>query len=326
MRRLGAAAGLLALGLLAAGPSAARPTFWQRAREPSAALEYRLLLELEELLEAQELAGHDPEDFQRFARAGVAAIDLLRVREPKDARLACDMAETLIEAGVGREAEAEALLVAALPRLPPGSLARRAWFELGVARATLGDYAGARAAETESLELAVEPDERAQALAVRAASEARLQSLRRAERDYRLAASLAADPVTQALVRFGLGVTLERLGDVSASQAAFAQGLLVRLPLAHYATDEPLDLPGLYFFPRYERFYLTALVAMARARRDEEPRARRSDYEAAVEEWDAYLLAADPAEPWVEHARRERELCAGELRKLPDRHRHPKKD
>jgi tetratricopeptide (TPR) repeat protein len=208
--------------------------------------------------------------------------------------------------------------------LPPGSLARRAWLELGVARATRGDYAGARTAETESLALALEPEERARALALRAASEDRLGDMRRAESDYRLAASVATEPVTLALARFGLGVTLERLGDVPAAQAAFDSGLLVRLPLAHYPTDEPLELPGLYFFPRYERFYLTALVAMARARHDDDPHARRVDYEAAVEQWDAYLLAADPAEPWTTHARRERALCAGELRKLPDRHRHQK--
>jgi len=324
MRGLGAAAGLLTLCFVVARSSAARPTLWERAHAPAAVLEERLGTRLEYWLEQQETAGRDPSYFQEFVRAGVGDIDRVHVRAPEDPRLACDMAKILLDAGVGREAEAEALLVAALPRLPPGSLKRRAWLDLGIARAERGDSAGARAAETESLELAVGSDERAQALALRAASEDRLGDLRRAESDYRLAVTLAADPVTQALARFGLAVTLERLGDVPAAQGAFDAGLLVRLPLAHYTTDEPLELPGLYFFPRYERFYLTALVAMARARHDDDPHARRVDYEAAVEEWDAYLLAAGPAEPWLEHARRHREFCAGELRKLPDRHRHPK--
>ncbi len=324
MRGLGAAAGLVGLGLFTATASAARPTFWERARDPTAAVEYGLLVELENELELQQRAGHDPEYFQHFARAGVAAIDVTRVRQPKSLRLACDMGAILIEAGVGRDAEAEMLLTHALSSLPSGSLATGAWLELGIARATRADYAGARDAEAAALELALEPGTRARALSLRAASEARLGDLRRAEHDYRAAAAFGGDPVTQALAFFGLGVTLERLGDVPAAHAAFDTGLLVRLPLAHYATDEPLDLPGLDFFPRYERFYLTALVAMSRARHDEEPQTRRSDYEAAVEEWDAYLLAAEPAEPWLEHARRHREFCAGELRKLPDRHRHRK--
>ena len=55
---------------------------------------------------------------------------------------------------------------------------------------------------------------------------------------------------------------------------------------------------------------------MTRARLEDDPHTRRSDYEQAVEEWDAYLLAADPAEPWVEHGRRHRAQCEAELRKL----------
>jgi tetratricopeptide (TPR) repeat protein len=324
MRRLGAAAGLLGLSLFAARSSPARPTFWERARDPDAAVESALLARLEFFLIEQATAGHDPSYFQHFARAGVAAIELSRVRQPKDLRLACAMGRILIDAGVDREAEAEALFVRALPNLPPGSLATGAWLELGIARALRADYAGAREAETAALDLAVEPATRARALSLRAASNARVGDLRRAEHDYRAAASFGGDPVSQALAFFGLGVTLERLGDVPAAQATFDTGLLVRLPLAHFETDDPLDLPGLDFFPRYERFYLTALVAMARARHDDDAHARRADYEAALEEWDAYLLAADAAEPWLEHARRHREFCAGELRKLPARHRHQK--
>lgn len=320
----GRAAGLFCLSLFAAGSSAARPTLWQRARDPGARAEYRLLVRLEYWLEQQRTAGHDPSFFRHFARAGVADIELTRQWHPRDPRLACVMGKVLIDAGVGKEAEAEALLTGALPALPPGSLATNAWLELGIARATRGNYAGARDAESSALSLAVDPDERAHALSLRAASEARLGNLRRAEADYRLAASLAVDPVTAALARFGLGVTLERIGDLPAAQAAFDAGLLVRLPLSRFMTDEPLELPDLDFFPLYERSYLTALVAMARARHDDDPHARRTDYEAAVEQWDAYLAAAAPGEPWLEHARRHRESCAVELRKLLDGRRHQK--
>src|SRR5262249_50900018 len=157
-----------------------------------------------------------------------------------------------------------------------------------------------------ALELVIEPDERAEALFVRAACEQKLGDLPSAERDYRAAGGVARDPVNQALARYGLGVTLEREGDVPASNAALESGCLLRWPFSTSRTDDPLDLPVLVFFPRYERLYLTALVAMTRARHEDEPQARRVAYEEAVEEWDAYLLAADPREPWLEHARRHR--------------------
>lgn len=321
MRRGALAAAVGGVALVVALPCGARPSLWQRVRDPSAVQEARLLAELERDLAARADAPFDATfDFEHGA---VAAIDLAHVSEPRDPRLACMMGLALAAADVGRDARAVALLERAIRELQPSVLVAQAWHALALAKARGGELAAARDAETHALELAFDRDERALGLYSRAMSETGLGELERAEHDDRAAVALAENPVLQAFTRFELGVTLERLGDVPAANAMFEQGLLVRMPLSRYTTDEPLAWASLPFFPREERSYLTALVAMARARRTEDPHARRTDYEAAVEAWDAYLLAADPGGPWVEHARRYREYCAGELRKLPDRHRHP---
>ena len=318
--RLAVAVGCATLLLAATG--AAEPTLWQRARSPNAALEARLLTALERMLDAREQAGPDDEMAQRFARAALAMVDLARPGVPADPRLACAIATALIGADVGRAAEAEALLESAVQRLPPGELLAHAWHELGIARSLRGDHAGSRDADSHVLELAWDPGLRATSFYNRAEAEMRLGDLGRAARDYQQGADSAGDPAIQVLSRFGLGVALERQGDLPAAFAAFDQGLKTRLPLSRYSSDDPLDLPGVFFVPPYERSYLSALIAMAVARHGEDKDTTRAAYEQAIRKWDAYLLAAAPSEPWLANARRHRERCAAELRKLPPRHRH----
>jgi tetratricopeptide (TPR) repeat protein len=319
--RLVVAAGAFAVLLTAASRlAAAPPSLWERARYPGARSEERLLVGIERMLDEEELAGPDAETAERLARAAVAMIDLAKVREPRSARLAFVMARALVDADVGRSAEAETLLETAVARLPVGPLLADAWHELGVVRALKGDHVGARDAQSRVLELAWDPDERAIAFYYRAASEVRLRELPAAESDYRAAAEHAREPETQALARFGFGVVLEREGDLPSAYAAFEQGLAIRLPLSTYVSDDPLELPGIFFTPAYERFYLAALLAMTRARQADSPVAERVAYEQSITDWDAYLLAAAPDEPWVPNARRHRERSVSELRRLPRAH------
>jgi tetratricopeptide (TPR) repeat protein len=289
----------------------AAPSLWERARNPNARTEARLLVGLERLLDARELAGPDVETADRIARAAVAMIDLTKVHTPADPRLAFVMARALLDAHVGRDPEAEALLETAVARLPVSSLLAAAWHDLGVARALRGDYAGARDAQTHVLDLAWAPDERALAYYYRAASEVRLGELALAQNDYRAAAERAHQPEIQGLSRFGIGVVLERDGDLPSAFTALEQGL------ALYPSDDPLELTGIFFAPPYERFYLAALIAMTRARSENDPVMRRVAYERSVAAWGAYLVAAPADEPWVANARKHRERCVSELRRLP---------
>jgi tetratricopeptide (TPR) repeat protein len=321
--RLPRAALAVVAAWLALSPVAeAEPSLWQRAKSPSAVGEARLLAAIERLLDARDQAGGDDELAQRFARAAVALIDLAKPGQPADPRLACAMAQALLGADVGRTKEAEALLQQAVTELPPGELLARAWHELGIARSLRSDHAGARDADSHVLELAWEAGLRATSLYNRAEAEGRLGQLAAAVRDYRQATELAPGLETQALAGFGLGVALERQGDLPSAYAALDRALTIRLPLSLYPSDDPLDLPGVFFVPAYERYYLTALIAMARARHAEDQDSRRAEYEQAVLGWDAYLAAAEPTDPWLANARRHQARASAELKKLPGRHRH----
>jgi tetratricopeptide (TPR) repeat protein len=290
------------------------PSLWQRAKNPG---EARLLVALERRLDEIALAAREPDTAERIARAGVALIELARIDNPADPRLAFMMARVLLAADVNRNIDAERLLEHAVAELPVSPLLAKAWLELGLLRALRGDPAAAVDAESRALELALDPDQRALAFCRRAASEAELRALPRAESDYRTAAETARDPALQALARFGRGLVLERQGDLPSAYAVLEQGLTIALPISAYATDELLELPGAFFSPSYERFYVGALLAMTRARVEQDPRARRIELEQAVADWDAYLLAARADEVWVPNATGHRQRCVRELSRLP---------
>ena len=300
-------AALLAALLALSAPSAlAGPTLWQRAADPSAKTEARLLAALERTLDAREQAGGDPDLSRHLAQAAVAMADLSRVHAPKDPRLACVMAQALLLADSNRAADARRLLESALQRLPDGSLAASAWHSLGIAYALLDDSVLAREAHTRGIALDWDSDRLASSYYNRAEAAARLLDFDAAVSDYERAAALAREPDVQALARFGLAVVLERRGDLPAAYAALDRALSVRLPVPPYPTEDPLELPGVFFVPAYERHYLQALAAMALARTAERTVERRSLYTLAVAEWDAYLDRADPREPWVANAKSHR--------------------
>lgn len=298
---------------------AAAPSLWQRAKHPA---EARLLAGLERRIDEETLAAHEPDTALAIARAGVAMIELTKLENPADPRLAFMMARILIDADLGRNADAERLLERAVAELPVSPLLAKAWFELGVVRALRGDHAAAVVAQSRALELALDPDQRALAFCRRAASEQELGTLPRAEADYRAAVDAARDSALQALARFGLGLVLEREGDLPSAYGVFEQGLAIALPISAYATDELLELPGVFFTPSYDRFYLGALLAMTRARAEHDPIARRIELEQGIADFDAYLLAARADEAWVPNARRHRERCVHELTRLPRPRKH----
>jgi len=313
MRRVSAAVAL-GFALVALAPHApAEPSLWYRASHPNARSEARLLRALERMLDREEQAASDPEVASHFARAAVAMFDLARVRS-EDPRLACAMARALIGSNFGRLDEAEALLAGAIPKLPEGTLLVTAWHDLGRARAGRGDLSGARAAQSRVLELAVESGERALAFYERARAELRLGEVTSAALDFRRAADDAPTELVRLRARYGLGVALERSGDLPGAWAALEQAVATRLPLSQYASDDPLELPG-GFDPPYELEYVKALVALSRARQASERDDRRAELEEALRRWDTYLETARPNEPWLANARRFREQTAAELRK-----------
>lgn len=316
MRRVAAGVGIFTLLLAVATATRAEPSIWYRASHPGARAEAGLLGALERTLDAQSLADAEPDVEIRIARAAVAMIELAGVRRPDDPRLACMMARALVGAKLGRGRDAEALLERVIPGLPAGTLLATAWHDLGRARAERGAHAGARDAETRVLELAVDASERGLAYYARARSELRTGEVTRAAADFQRAVTDAPTELVRLRARYGVGLALERSGDLPGAWAVLELAIQARLPLSHYGSDDPLELPGA-FEPPYEVDYVKALAELARARRAADRDEQRAALEAAIRRWDAYLESAPPSEPWLVDARTLRARATAELRKLP---------
>lgn len=315
MRRVSAAVALGTALFALAPASGAEPSLWYRASHPQARSEARLLRAIERMLDYEREVTTDPERAERFARSAVAMLDLARPGTPEDPRLACAMARALVGANLGREARAEALLLAAIPKLPQGTLLVMAWQELGRARARQGDLIGARAATTRVLELAVEPAARAVAYYERARTELRLGEVSEAAGDFQRAGEAAPTELVRLRARYGLGLALERSGDLVGAFEALDQLSTVRLPRYRYPAEDPLEIPGA-FEPEYELDYAKALVALARARSATDPDERRGALDDSLRHWDAYIERARPSEPWLVNARKFREQVTRELKQL----------
>jgi tetratricopeptide (TPR) repeat protein len=267
-----------------------------------------LLAALERTLDARDQASASPALAENFARAAVAMADLARIDEPEDPRLACVMAQALLASGHERARDARRLLERALPRIPEGMLAAHAAYSLGLAHSVLDEPRAAREAYTRAIDGAWDSDLRASAYYNRAEESMRLGELARAVSDYERAVTVARDPDVHALARFGLAVALERRLDLPAAYQELDRALAIVLPVPPYPTEDPLELPGVFFVPAYERHYLDALVWMARARHVQGS-VRRDAYARATSAWDAYLAAAPKEERWYDQAHAHRERC-----------------
>lgn len=317
LRRRGPVLALVAALALLAASADARPSLWERARSPLAEKEAWLLAGMERTLDARELAYREPAVTRDIARAAVAMSDLSGIRTPADPRLACLMAEALTLADYGRERDARRLLEGALEKLPVGPLRADALRRLGVVLAVLSEPSLSRDAYTEALELESSPRERANLYYNRAEASLELDELERARADYRRAIELATEPDTLALARYGHAVALERVGDLPAAFTELDAALAIVLPFPVYAAPDPLELPGVFFVPAYERHYLEALRAMARARHA----ANRAEYlvetAIAISAWDAYLAAAPDTVPYRKNAQAHRRRLEEGMQRPP---------
>ena len=308
--------------------ASAEPSLWERARDPRAYAEASLLASLERTLDAGSRIGMLEIGLERqHARGAVAMFDLSGISEPKDSRLAYVVAQALIEADLGREAEARRLLERAIARLPPGSRSAHVWRLLTLALFRLDEPKAEYEAYTRVIEQTWDPESRANAYYNRGEVSMREHRVEEARADYQRAVAGAREPALVALARYGLAVAEERHGDLLAAYAAFDRAAAVTLQVPPYAADDPLDLPSTAFVPPYEENYIRALRAMAAGRRLTDPDERRLAYEGAFTEWETYLARAPESEPFRDNARFhrarvERELDALEKveRRAPARH------
>lgn len=311
-----AGSGVLAAGLLvgAADSAAARPTLWDVARDPGVrVVEVRRVA-------AERILTREINSPQALLSAQRAAAELF-------SRLSGDGAALEADTGL------LALLVGLIYSQPyvVDSVAARRWFEraltgelppplaavalarLGDALFAVGDMAEAAAAHSAALELATDPDERARLWLNRGEARMGLGELRGAIADFERAWARGTRPELRSLAAFGLGVALERSGDLPAALQSMRAARAAWMPQASYSA---LDLPGVFFVPAFERHYYRGLDALAQAgaaREMGDIGLVAAAQSASCAHFAAYLREAEPAAaPWVGHARVHARRCREE--------------
>ncbi|HEV8550490.1 MAG TPA: hypothetical protein VGQ57_15705, partial [Polyangiaceae bacterium] len=150
----------------------------------------------------------------------------------------------------------------------------------------------------------------------RAAAEVRLGELATAALDFQRASDVAESELLRLRGLYGAALASERQGDLPAAFVLLDRALAAKLPLSHYPSADPLEVPG-GFSPEFELEYVRGLAELAVGRRASDVAERRRAYAEAAAHFNGYLAAAPASEPWLDHARRLRERAEAELHQLP---------
>ena len=303
----------LGMGTLSPSLAAAQPSIWEAARDPLARRLEEQSLAAERLLQERVAS---PGDLVRVRLAVARLLAEIAANPPetaRSARLDAAVGALYSEPYLADYAAARAWLTRALAASPAAPLAERAEFLLGVARAKLGDVACERGAYSRVLELATSPAARATALMNRAEGRMLAGDLAGAVADYRQARRWASRPDLLSLVCYGLGVALDRSGDLPSALRTLLDARAAWTATAPYS---PLDDPDVFFVPAFDLYYYKGLeeLAVARAARAErDPAAAVRSFARAAGYFEQYLAEAEPAgTPWVRHARAHLGACRQE--------------
>ena len=309
---------LLLGALLCTTRAEADPTVWQRVTEPEARNEARARKRAEQLFDQSSEASSDDLELSRELSLGSAALLSLSGGAKRDPWQQVLLGRVLLDAQVGREREAIALISRGVAALPDSDFKRASLFDLGIGSLVVGDMGRAERAFTAALALAWDPDYRARVHRNR--SKVRMLSgrLAGAVSDARIAVRLARGTELVALSHFGLGVALERSGDYPEGMREIARGVAVRLPVPPYQSESVLELPSLRWVPEYDVHYYRALAAMTEATTaGVEEDSVVASYEAALVDWEQYLQAAEALKDrFAVNARRHQQRCVDALARL----------
>ncbi|MCB9586307.1 MAG: tetratricopeptide repeat protein [Polyangiaceae bacterium] len=293
-------------------PSSAEPSLWEAARDPQAAVAEKSYEGAQRMfarsLEAERFSTRSAKNLER------ASLALAELAEGHGSAEVDYFLGHLLSLGPDLK-RAETVLRRALARDPASPLARRAWFDLGILRAKAGDSKGEYDSYTRALDTSWERGLRGNLYLNRAESAMVQGRLTDALRDYQQAVKIGNEPSLQALAYWGISIVQDRLGDLPAALQAAT--------LATKIYPGALDLPSVFFVPRYDIHYYRALTWMALAKDAAGAGGRAEGYARASQAWEAYLAEAVPAKAeWVVNARlhlktteRERKAAEKELAK-----------
>ena len=280
LRRIaGPAVALASALLLVPAPASAQPSIWDQAKQPRLAKAEHVLRAVERMFFRAQEAAFDPDMQADFTRSALAMLELAGGSALPDVRLRFLIGELLVNPAIGRYGEAESLIRRALKEAPRHPLAGQAWFNLAIAEAKLHHPKLEIDAYNHALLPSWRPELRANIYMNRGESRMVLGQLEPALADYRRAIQLAPQPELSALAYYGLGITLERSGDLPSALDAMHKANDIRVP----PYGSALDMSSVFFVPPYDLFYYKALSAMADARDADKPAKKIAGLERAIQ-------------------------------------------
>lgn len=307
---------IVLLSLLTAGAAGAKPSFWDRVRDPSEDRAYRALV--------QAVRARTPGDIPIEA---LPAFDsLLSMRAAAVLEMAGGAAlrspdvwfflgTSLIAANRGRDEDGRALLERAIRADPDSPEVANAWFDIAIASNRMRDFEKEREAYDEALRVQWDRDKRAGIHLNRGESNMSLKDLSAAREDYSTALALSSDSEIHALSHWGLAVALARDDDLPEALQHALEASRMQFRSPDGSPISALELPGVFFTPDYEIHYYRALAAMAAADQAKDAASRRAAFGIAILQWQEYLAGARPArDAWIANVESELRYCERRFR------------
>jgi tetratricopeptide (TPR) repeat protein len=313
----------------------AEPSLWDAARNPAVFKAYRRLEKSKPppapsplgLLAPRPTWTPQPRDIRD-------AILLLTTGRDEDVEPAIELTLTLVELVVKDDAPAYArgqrnsmleitrqLLEHTIKRTSDPRLRAHLWLQLGIISAKLGNPNREFEAYAHVLDLEWMRGGRGlrgTAYYNRGDSALVVGRLDSAIADYRRALQESdGDVVVQTGAYWGLGIALERSGDLPSALEAMQAASKITIPNSSRRIVDFAEQVGLFYVPFYEIFYYRALTAMALARSARRLEEKKYHYERCVSEWTGYLREAQADNPaWIKNAALHRDSCTRELAKV----------
>ncbi len=308
---------LAAAVALAAPPALAAPTLWERARDPQTARAERARRRRARRFDGVVQAEGDLQMMQDFRLGTLAIAEMSGAHAFTHPRLRLLLARVLIEADIGREAQAAELARAVLDRLAPGEVWLEAEARVVLAAAAKEPDAALREI-ARALPLAWHPGTRSALLRRRADARMARGEVLASASDYRAALPTSGFAAESALARFGLAVALERSGNLPAALEELRLARLVA-PRVHGAELGVLSLPGVFAFRPWDAHYAIALAELSAIDGAADASAAALTCEKAMAGFQEYLGAAPPSDPWIPAARVHLEAIKPTCREMRER-------
>jgi tetratricopeptide (TPR) repeat protein len=306
------------LAALALGPGAhAQSTLWQRVADPTVRHSDKLLRSIGRMIDDTGEVVGNPDEMKDFRLAPLLMADLSGAQALDDLALWIVLGHVIVDADAGRDDEAGRLAERLLERVGPSDLWLEAEARVLEARAARESAERAIHTTTRALPLVWEPAIRSALLRQRAQARMAEGDVRGSAADQRAALAAADRASDRGLARFGLGIALERSGDLPSALAE----LRLAQATAPAGSGEPsvLDAPGAFLFRPFDVHYVSALTAMALAERALDREGALSELQRALENWERFEITAPGSDAWLGSARLHRAACARERDELARR-------